>query len=73
MLSFRVAGRKLTPTPFDAAQVLVAAIFGPLTRRLNVSFAARACLATASLARRFVLMANRDWTTCDRGVDIHLI
>ncbi len=68
-----LAGMKLTLAPFDAEHALTAATFRPPTRRLNVSFADRACLATASLARLPVLTADRDWAACDLGVKLILI
>jgi ribonuclease VapC len=68
-----LAGLKLTLVPFDAEHALTAATFRPPTRHLNYSFADRACLATASLARLPVLTADRDWAACDLGVKLILI
>jgi ribonuclease VapC len=68
-----LAGMKLTLVPFDAEHALTAATFRPATRRLNISFADRACLATAALAHLPVLTGDRDWTACDLGVKLILI
>ncbi len=68
-----IAGLKLAMISFDAEHALAAAAFRPPTRHLNVSFADRACLATASLARLPVLTADREWIECNLGLEIILI
>ncbi len=59
--------------PFDVPHSLTAASFRPSTRTLGFSFADRACLATAALAKAVALTADRDWTKADLGVKILLI
>ncbi len=63
----------LTIIPFDHEHAMVAASFRPSTRNLNVSFADRACLAAAAVARIPVLTADRKWQKFKTGVKIILI
>jgi ribonuclease VapC len=72
-VSAALAGLKLTIVPFDQEHALAAASFRPLTRNLNVSFADRACLGTASLARLPVLTADRKWENIQCDLEILLI
>ena len=64
---------QLTLVPFDAAHALTAASFRPATRQHDFSFADRACLATAALAKAPVLTADQDWTKVDLGIKTILI
>jgi ribonuclease VapC len=64
---------QLTIVPFDEEHGRRAASFRPATRRLEFSFADRACLATASLAGLPALAADRDWAKVDLGVEVLLI
>ncbi len=59
--------------PFEAARALTAASFRQATRSFEFSFADRACLATAALAKAPVLTADQDWAKVDLGVKIVLI
>ena len=68
-----LAGLKLTIVPFDEAHAVAAATFRPATRKLNISFADRACLGTAALARMPVLTADRKWETIACDLDILFI
>ncbi len=43
------------------------------TRRAGLSFADRACLATAKLENVAVLTADRAWTGLDIGIDIRVV
>src|ERR1700693_6127536 len=52
-----LAGLKLAIIPFYDEHAVAAASFRPATLKLNVSFADRACLGTAALARLPVLTA----------------
>jgi len=61
---------QLTPVPFDAAHALTAASFRPATRDFDFSFADRACLATAALAKAPALTADKDWDEVDLGIKI---
>jgi ribonuclease VapC len=64
---------QLTPVPFDPAHALTAASFRPATRDFDFSFADRACLATAALAKAPALTADQEWEKVDLGVKIMLI
>jgi PIN domain nuclease of toxin-antitoxin system len=66
-------GLELSMVPFDGPHAVTAATFRPITRHLDISFADRACLATAALASLPVLTGDRDWQKCDLGVNIILI
>ena len=68
-----LAGLKLTIMPFDEAHAVAAASFRPATRALNVSFADRACLGTAALAKLPVLTADRKWEKIKCDLEIILI
>lgn len=45
----------------------------PLTKRLRMSLADRACLALAERERLPALTADRSWNSLDLAIDIHLI
>ena len=68
-----LAGLKLTVVPFDEAHAVAAATFRPATRKLDISFADRACLGTAALARLPVLTADRKWEKIVCDLDIMFI
>jgi ribonuclease VapC len=59
--------------PFDTDHALAASSFRKPTRHLDVSFADRACLATAALAKVPVLTGDRDWSKVDLGIKVILI
>jgi ribonuclease VapC len=64
---------QLTPVPFDPAHALTAASFRHATRDFDFSFADRACLATAALAKAPALTADQEWEKVNLGVKILLI
>jgi PIN domain nuclease of toxin-antitoxin system len=68
-----LAGLKLAIIPFDEEHALAAASFRPATRTLNVSFADRACLGTAALAKLPVLTADRKWDKIKCDLEIIFI
>jgi ribonuclease VapC len=68
-----LAGLQLTIIPFDEAHAVAAASFRPATRMLDVSFADRACLGTATLAGLPVLTGDRKWDKIACDVEIILI
>ena len=68
-----LASLKLTIVPFDEEHAVVAASFRPPTRKLNVSFADRACLSAAAVAGLPVLTGDRKWQDLPCGVEIILI
>ncbi|HWU48278.1 MAG TPA: type II toxin-antitoxin system VapC family toxin [Asticcacaulis sp.] len=57
-------------TPFDEAHAFLAGQLRVATRAYGLSFGDRACLATAMLAKRAVLTADRAWLRLDLGIDI---
>jgi ribonuclease VapC len=68
-----LVGLNLTIVPFDEEHAVAAASFRPATRNLNVSFADRACLGTAVLAKLPVLTADRKWDKIKCDLDILFI
>jgi ribonuclease VapC len=68
-----LAGLKLTIVPFDETHAVAAASFRPGTRKLDVSFADRACLGTAAVAKLPVLTADRKWEKIKCDLEIILI
>ena len=68
-----LASLKLAIVPFDETHAVMAASFRAATRKLNVSFADRACLGAAALARLPVLTADRKWDQIKCPVEIILI
>jgi ribonuclease VapC len=68
-----LAGLQLTILPFDEDHALAAASFRVATRKLDVSFADRACLGTAALASLPVLTADRKWNKIKCDLEIILI
>jgi ribonuclease VapC len=68
-----LASLKLTIVPFDEEHAVVAASIRPLTRKLHVSFADRACLSAAAIARLPVLTGDRNWENIPCPVEIILI
>ena len=68
-----LASLKLTIISFDEAHAVAAASLRPATRNLNVSFADRACLGTASLARLPVLTADSKWEKINFDLEIIFI
>ncbi len=68
-----LAGLKLTIIPFDEEHAFAAASFRPATPKHDISFADRACLGTAALARLPVLTADKDWRKLNLDVEVILI
>jgi ribonuclease VapC len=68
-----LASLKLTMVAFDEEHAVVAASFRPPTRKLNVSFADRACLSAAAVAGLPVLTGDRKWENLQCSVEIILI
>jgi ribonuclease VapC len=68
-----LAALKLSIIPFDEAHAIASASFRPMTRDLDISFADRACLGTASLANLPVLTADRQWKSIKCDLEIILI
>jgi PIN domain nuclease of toxin-antitoxin system len=63
----------LTIQPFDAECAAVAASLRPATRGKDISFADRACLATAMIVQGAAVTADRDWTKLKLSVNVECI
>jgi ribonuclease VapC len=72
-INHALAGLKLTIISFDEKHAIAAASFRLTTRNLNVSFADRACLGTATLADLPVLTADRKWEKINCSLEIVLV
>lgn len=59
--------------PFDADLAMKAALLRPTTKHLGLSFADRACIATAISRKATIVTADRVWSTLDLGCKIELI
>lgn len=59
--------------PHDARLARRAGELRPVTRRLGMSLADRACLALAESARLPALTADRTWRSLRLGIEIHVI
>jgi ribonuclease VapC len=64
---------QLTLVPFDSRHAVAAASLRPATRDIQASFADRACLATAAIAKLPVLTADKDWAKATLDVELLLI
>lgn len=68
-----ITGLPLLIVSFDLELALLAASFRPITRRHQISFADRACLALARRQECPALSADRAWLNVDLGVSVELI
>lgn len=59
--------------PFDEDLALRAALLRPATKRAGLSFADRACIATAVRLGATAVTADRSWATLDLPCTIELI
>ncbi len=64
---------QLLAIPFDEVQAYSAARLRPITRRLGLSFADRACLALALERALPVVTADRAWANLDLPIEVVLI
>lgn len=69
----KLAAMGFTVVAHDAQLAQRAGELRPLTRRLGMSLADRACLALAERERLPVLTADRSWRSLDIGIDVRLI
>lgn len=68
-----ITAQQLRIVPFDEALALAAALLRPATKHLGLSFADRACIATAISHEAIVVTADRTWSTLDLPCQIELI
>lgn len=66
VLSLRIA-------PFDEPTARAAGLLRPTTREFGLSFADRACLATAARLGLPAVTTDRDWAKLDLGIQIEVI
>ena len=69
----KLATMGLAVVAHDAQLARRAGELRPLTKRLGMSLADRACLALAERERLPALTADRSWASLDLEIDIHLI
>lgn len=72
MRSF-LATQMVRLVPFNAALAVETALLRPLTKNLGLSFADRACLATAKIEGAIALTADRAWATLSLPCSVELI
>jgi ribonuclease VapC len=63
----------LTVFPFDTEVAVLAASLRPTTRGRDISFADRACLATAMAVQGLALTAEREWSKLKLSVHVECI
>ena len=68
-----LAAQQVSVVPFDDALAIAAALLRPATRHLGLSFADRACIATAVGHNATVVTADRAWATLDLPCPVELI
>lgn len=73
LVTMLIAVEGVELVPFDADHALVAARLRPTTRHIGLSFADRACLATAMRLGATAVTADRIWATLDLPCAIELI
>lgn len=73
LVTMLIANRQIELLPFDAELALATAGLRPATRQFGLSFADRACLATAMRHRATVVTADRIWAELDLPCPVELI
>jgi ribonuclease VapC len=68
-----LAAQQVSVVPFDDELAIAAALLRPATRHLGLSFADRACIATAVGHNATVVTADRAWATLDLPCPVELI
>lgn len=68
-----LAAQQVRVVPFDDELAVAAALLRPATKHLGLSFADRACIATAMKRDATVVTADRVWSTLDLPCKIELI
>lgn len=68
-----LAAQQVRVVPFDEDVAVAAALLRPATKHLGLSFADRACIATALGRDAVVVTADRAWSTLDLPCKIELI
>lgn len=68
-----LAAQQVRIVPFDDELAVAAALLRPKTKRLGLSFADHACIATALDRDATIVTADRAWSTLDLPCKIELI
>lgn len=63
-------GAAIAPKPFTIADAVEAARLRPLTQKVGLSLADRACLSLASRLDMPALTSDRDWGKVDHGIEL---
>jgi PIN domain nuclease of toxin-antitoxin system len=68
-----IAAQQVRIVPFDESLAVEAALLRPTTKHLGLSFADRACIATAAKSDATVVTADRAWANLDLPCPVELI
>lgn len=68
-----ISSQQLALVPFDVELAFSTARLRPATKHLGLSFADRACIATAIRAKATAVTADRSWATLDLPCPVELI
>lgn len=73
LVTLLLANQQVELVSFDAGLASDTALLRPATRHLGLSFADRACIATAISRNATVVTADRAWATLDLPCPVELI
>jgi ribonuclease VapC len=73
LMAALISSQELELVSFDAELALSTARLRPSTKHLGLSFADRACIATAIRAKAVAVTADRIWATLDLPCTIEII
>jgi PIN domain nuclease of toxin-antitoxin system len=73
LVTMFMSAQQIELVPFDAHLAVLTARLRPATKHLGLSFADRACIATAIHRKAIVVTADRVWATLDLPCQIELI
>lgn len=73
LVTMLIAAERMELVPFDAEHALAAARLRSATRHFGLSFADRACLATAMRLGATAVTADRTWAKLDLPCPVELI
>ena len=68
-----ISNQQVELVPFDAELAVSTARLRPATKQLGLSFADRACIATAIRRKATVVTADRVWATLDLACPVEFI
>lgn len=73
LVTMLISVHQIELVPFDADLALAAARLRPATKHLGLSFADRACIATALDRKATIVTADRIWATLELSCPVELI